>query len=45
VAAYVTCRISQPAKTKTLTFNAGHMEVAVKCTDEYGESVIDAKSY
>ena len=38
VTTYVTCRINQPAKTKKLTFNAGAMEVAVRCTDGYGKS-------
>ena len=38
VTTYVTCRINQPARTKKLTFNAGRMRVAVKCTDGYGKS-------
>jgi hypothetical protein len=38
VTTYVTCRINQPAKTRKLTFSAGPMEVAVRCTDGYGKS-------
>jgi hypothetical protein len=38
ITTYVTCRINHPAKTRKLTFNAGPMQVAVKCTDGYGKS-------
>lgn len=32
VTTYVTCLINQPVKTRKLTFNAGRMRVAVRCT-------------
>ncbi len=38
VTTYVTCRINQPVRAERLTFDAGRMRVAVKCTDGYGKS-------
>ena len=35
VTTHVVCRINQPAKTKKLTFDAGQIGVAVRCTDGY----------
>ena len=38
VTTYVSCRINQPVRTRKLTFNAGRMRVAIRCT-------ADGKSY
>ncbi|NIO42314.1 MAG: hypothetical protein GTO41_20460 [Burkholderiales bacterium] len=38
VTTYVKCRINHPVRAERLTFDAGRMSVAVKCTDGYGKS-------